>query len=382
MGRVSQILDKALSGGRISVEEGVYLYNNANLLELGNAANLIKRRKMAEIGRNPDMVTFVVDRNINYTNVCSSECKFCNFYRTADATDAYVLSNDQIGHKIEELLAAGGTQILIQGGVNPDLKLDYYIKLFQYIKSRYPTITVHGLSAVEILNIAKFSDKSVHDTLKILHEAGLDSVPGAGAEMLVDRVRDIISPYKMSSADWLNVMEEVHRLGMNTSSTMVYGSVETLEERFIHLDKLRQLQDKTKGFTAFILWPFQPDGTELQAEIKDNPDLVQIANTTSSSQNKIDNTGFEYIKMVALSRIMLDNFSNIQASWVTQGLKMGQVSLSFGTNDMGGTMMEENVVSQAGTVHYTTQQQLIDAVRKAGFTPAKRDTKYNILEIY
>lgn len=380
--RISEILSKAVEGERVSIDEGVYLYHNATLLELGSAAGIIKRKKIIKAGRDPDMVTFVVDRNINYTNVCTSECKFCNFYRTSDDEDAYVLSNEKIVEKIGELVAIGGTQVLIQGGVNPDLKLDYYTKLFSYIKSKYPTVTLHGLSAVEILNIAKISDKSLLDTLKILRDAGLDSVPGAGAEMLVERVRNIVSPYKMSSSDWLHVMETVHGLGMNTSSTMVYGSVETVEERFIHFDELRKLQDRTSGFTAFILWPFQPDGTELQAEIQDNPDLIQIQNTALKDQNKIDNTGFEYLKMLALSRIMLDNFVNIQASWVTQGLKIGQVSLSFGANDMGGTMMEENVVSQAGTVHHTNQQQIVDAIRKAGYLPAKRNTRYDILQKY
>ncbi len=361
----SQLLLKSLRGERLSLEEGVALWEGASLLELGHAANEVRKRFHPH-----EQVTFVVDRNINYTNICITHCKFCNFYRKPSDPEAYLLEYPALKQKIQELVDIGGTQVLMQGGLHPGLKIEYYEDLVSRIKSDFPRIDLHTFSAAELTHIAKISGLTLSQTLNRLREAGLDSIPGAGGEILVDRVREIISPYKIKSQEWLDVMETAHGLGMKTTATMVFGSVETVAERMEHLVRIRELQDRTKGFTAFIPWSFQSSGTELVNQIqRENVPFYEA-------------TGDEYLRMVTLSRLMLDNIPNLQASWVTQGLKMGQVSLAFGCNDMGGTMMEENVVSKAGTCHQTNAEEIIHAIRRAGKKPAQRTTQYEILRTF
>jgi cyclic dehypoxanthinyl futalosine synthase len=306
-------------------------------------------------------VTFVVDRNVNYTNVCQSQCKFCAFYRQADAPDAYVLSYEEIFAKIQELVERGGTQLLMQGGLHPDLRIDWFEALFRELKRRFPTVQVHSLSPAEVVNIAQLSDLTMPECLRRLQAAGLDSVPGGGAEVLVDEVRQEISPNKIGWRDWAAVMAEAHRLGMKTTATMMFGSREKPEDIVEHLFRVREIQARTGGFTAFIPWTFQPGGTELGGE-------------TAS--------GVEYLKVLALSRIVLDNIENLQASWVTQGAMLAQVALFFGANDLGGTMLEENVVAAAGCSFRLSTEEIIDLARGAGFVPAKRNTKYEILQTY
>jgi cyclic dehypoxanthinyl futalosine synthase len=306
-----------------------------------------------------------VDRNINYTNVCINKCTFCAFWRDEDDSDAYILNRDTLFEKIEETLDLGGTQILIQGGLHPHLDLDWYIDLLRAIKERFK-INIHGFSPPEICYIADSADLTIRETLQILREAGLDSVPGGGAEILSDRVREILSPRKIKSSRWLAVMETAHRIGMRTTATMMFGSIESPEDIITHLDAIRELQDRTGGFTAFIPWSFQPGNTDL------------IQNSKFKIQNSA--TAVEYLKVLALSRIYLDNVPNIQASWVTQGLKLAQVALRFGANDFGSTMIEENVVASTGVSFRTTKQEIINAIRAAGFTPAQRDTYYHIIK--
>jgi cyclic dehypoxanthinyl futalosine synthase len=303
-------------------------------------------------------VTFVVDRNINYTNICVNKCKFCAFYREADSPDAYILSKDEIFKKIEETIAQGGTQILMQGGVHPDLGTEYFEELFRSIKMRY-TIHIHSLSPSEISYVAKKEDISIKDALIRLKAAGLDSIPGGGAEILVDRVRKKVSPNKIRWRQWADVMKEAQKLGMPTTATMMFGSLETDKEIIEHLIRIRDIQEETGGFTAFIPWTYQPGNTELGGRSA---------------------TAVEYLKVLALSRIMLDNFQNIQASWVTQGAKIAQVALEFGANDFGSTMIEENVVAAAGITFRMTKQEIVSIIKDAGYTPAQRDTRYNILK--
>jgi cyclic dehypoxanthinyl futalosine synthase len=303
-------------------------------------------------------VTFIVDRNINYTNICVNKCKFCAFYRDADSPDAYILTKDEIFRKIEETIAQGGTQILMQGGVHPDLGIEYFEDLFSSIKSRF-AIQIHSLSPAEISFIAKKADLSIMDTLKRLKASGLDSIPGGGAEILVDRVRKKVSPNKIRWRQWAEVMKTAHELGMPTTATMMFGSLETDKEIIEHLVRLRDIQDETGGFTAFIPWTYQPGNTELGGRSA---------------------TAVEYLKTLALSRIVLDNFNNVQASWVTQGAKIAQVALEFGANDFGSTMIEENVVAAAGVTFRMTRQEIINLITDAGYTPAQRDTRYNILK--
>ncbi|RMD57747.1 MAG: dehypoxanthine futalosine cyclase, partial [Nitrospirae bacterium] len=307
-----------------------------------------------------NIVTFVVDRNINYTNICKNRCKFCAFWREEGAPDAYVLERDELYKKIEETIAAGGTQILIQGGLYHKLDLNYYVELFRDIKSNYG-IHIHGLSPPEIYFLSEMSGKSIKETISILKEAGLDSIPGGGAEILSDRVRSKISPEKINSSKWLSVMEAAHELGMRTSATMMFGIVEDLEDIIEHLESLRRLQDRTGGFTAFIPWSFQPGNTEFNIETA---------------------TGVEYLRILSFSRIYLDNFDHIQASWVTQGLKMAEVALRFGADDFGSTMLEENVVSSTGVSFSVTKDDILRAIRNAGFTPAQRNTFYEILKVF
>jgi cyclic dehypoxanthinyl futalosine synthase len=350
---LKKIVNRTISGKRIDAEDGLMLFKDADLLTLGELANNIRKRLHPE-----RLVTFIVDRNINYTNVCINKCRFCAFYREADSPDAYLLSKDEIFKKIKETLEQGGTQILMQGGVHPDLGIEYFEDLFSSIKSRF-TIQIHSLSPAEISFIAKRADLSIIDTLKRLKTSGLDSIPGGGAEILVDRVRKKVSPNKIRWRQWAEVMKTAHKLGMPTTATMMFGSLETQKEIIEHLVRLRDTQDETAGFTAFIPWTYQPGNTELGGRSA---------------------TAVEYLKTLALSRIMLDNFQNIQASWVTQGAKIAQVALEFGANDFGSTMIEENVVAAAGVTFRMTRQEIVHLIKDAGYIAAQRDTRYNILK--
>jgi cyclic dehypoxanthinyl futalosine synthase len=344
---------------RLTNEDALYLIKNASLLELGEMATAVKNKL------HPDKTTsFIVDRNINYTNVCWVDCKFCAFYRHGRDEDSYVLKFDEIDQKIDELLAIGGTQILFQGGVHPKLKIDYYEELVDHIHTKYPKITIHGFSAIEIKYIAKVSKISILEVLKRLQIKGLSSIPGAGAEILSDRVRDIIAPNKMDSLEWIEVHELAHSIGMKTTATMMFGTVETDEEIIEHWELLRKLQDKTGGFRAFIMWSFQGANTQLKAEI---PDIKP------QSSNR-------YLRLLAVSRLYLDNFKNMQSSWVTQGSYIGQLALKFGANDLGSTMMEENVVKAAGAANRMNQEEMIRLIKDIGENPAKRNTAYEILE--
>ena len=353
---IERIKTKLSSEGPINREEALWLLTEADLLDIGQLADGIRRRKHAH-GR----VTFVVDRNVNYTNVCESQCKFCAFYRQADARDAYLLDYETIFAKVRELVEHDGTQLLMQGGLHPELKVEWFEELFRQLKTRFPQVQIHSLSPAEVIHVARLSGLSMPECLRRLQAAGLDSVPGGGAEVLVDEVRKEISPNKIGWRQWAQVMEEAHRLGMRTTATMMFGSREKPQHIVEHLFRVREIQAKTGGFTAFIPWTFQPANTELGGE-------------TAS--------GVEYLKVLALSRIVLDNVDNIQASWVTQGARMAQVALFFGANDLGGTMLEENVVAAAGVSFRLTREEIIDLARGAGFIPARRTTEYKILEEY
>ncbi|MBI5188163.1 MAG: radical SAM protein [Nitrospirae bacterium] len=338
-------------------------------------------------------VTFIVDRNINYTNICINRCRFCAFWRDEDDPEAYLLERDELFTKIEETVELGGTQILLQGGLHPELGLSYYIDLLNEIKKRFD-INIHGFSPPEICYIADSSDLTIQETLRILRNAGLDSIPGGGAEILSDRVREVISPRKIRSNRWLEVMEKAHRLGMKTTATMMFGSIEKLEDIIEHLDVIRRLQDKTGGFTAFIPWSFQPGNTELsqQSIVNGQQSLVETNDqcpiTNDQTKLRTPNselyaaTAVEYLRILALSRLYLDNVKNIQASWVTQGLKLAQVALRFGANDFGSTMIEENVVASTGVSYRVSKEDIIRAIRDAGFRPAQRDTYYHIIKRY
>jgi cyclic dehypoxanthinyl futalosine synthase len=358
---VDAVLQKALDGERISDEDAIALLRSRDLVAVGRAANEIRNRLT-----DPSMVTFIVDRNLNYTNVCVTDCDFCAFYRRpGDVREGYLLPKPVIYKKIEETLALGGTGLLMQGGHHPDLGIDYYEDLFRSIKERY-TIHLHALSPPEIQHIARRSKLTTAEALARLRDAGLDSVPGGGAEILVDRVRAIIAPKKTKSEEWLDVMRQAHRLGMSTTATMMYGHVETLEERVEHMRKVRELQDETRGFRAFISWTFQRDGNRLD-------DLVPEHSRPTS---------FDYLLTQAVSRIYLDNVPHIQSSWVTQGMKIGQVALGFGADDMGSVMIEENVVSAAGTTHRTTTDELVHLIKAMGKTPVQRDTLYREVKVF
>jgi len=331
------------------------LLKDAALLDLAKAADTVCRRKHPE-----GIVTFLIDRNINYTNICQNQCSFCAFYRTKDHPEAYVLTQDEIDKKVSETLNLSGTQVMLQGGINPDLNIDYYTNMFSTIKRKF-NIRIHSLSPPEIVHIADASGLSISDTLKKLVDAGLDSLPGGGAEILIDRVRKKISPRKISSSQWLNVMETAHNLGLKTTATMMFGTVETVEERIAHLQKVRDLQDKTGGFMSFIPWTFQPGNTVL-------------GGSPISS--------IEYLRTLSVSRLFLDNFQNVQGSWVTQGKDVGQLCLSFGANDLGSIMIEENVVRAAGISHRITVDEMVDLIKKTGKIPAQRDTEFAILKVY
>jgi cyclic dehypoxanthinyl futalosine synthase len=343
---------KVLAGERISRDEGIALLREADLLELGLLADAVRQRLHPE-----GVVTYIIDRNINYTNVCVAQCAFCAFYRDLPSKEGYLLSKEQLAAKIEETLALGGTQILLQGGLHPDLGIEYYEELFRWMKGSYP-IWIHGLSPAEVKHIEKVSSLTTEQALRRLVAAGLDSIPGGGAEILSDRVRQIIGIAKGTTAEWLSVMETAHRLGMKTTATMMFGHVETLEERIDHFIHLRDLQDRTHGFTAFIGWTFQPTNTAMAGD---------------------ELTSFQYLRTLAVARVMLDNFPNVQASWVTQGGKIGQVSLRFGANDFGSLMIEENVVSAAGAHFRLTEAEIARNIQDAGFTPKRRTMHYEIV---
>jgi cyclic dehypoxanthinyl futalosine synthase len=357
----AEILDKALEGERITEDDAVALLRSRDLVAVGRAAQQLRERRT-----DPARVTFIVDRNLNYTNVCYTDCDFCAFYRRpGDRNEGYLLPKPVIFKKIEETLAIGGTGLLMQGGHHPDLGVEYYEDLFRSIKARYP-IHLHALSPSEIQHAARRSKLTVWETLSRLRDAGLDSIPGGGAEILVDRVRRIISPKKTTSAEWLDVMRHAHRLGMSTTATMMYGHVETLEERVEHMRLIRELQDETRGFRAFISWTFQDDGNRLGERVP----------------REAMPTSFDYLLTQAVSRIYLDNVDHIQSSWVTQGLKIGQVALGFGADDMGSVMIEENVVSAAGTTYRTSTEELVHLIRRLGKTPVQRDTLYRDVRVW
>lgn len=345
-----------MSSPPIDREHALHLLTSADLLDLGEMADSIRR------SLHPDgVVTFVVDRNVNYTNICTSRCSFCAFYRDETAPDAYLLGEEEIFQKIGELVEQGGTQLLMQGGLHPRLGIDWFERLFREIRRRFPTVQNHSLSPAEITDLAERSGLTVEETVARLHDAGLDSIPGGGAEILVDRVRREISPKKIGWEGWKRVMLAAARLGMPTTATMMFGSRETPRDIVEHLFRVRELQEEGGSFTAFIPWTYQPGNTELGGETA---------------------TGVEYLKVLALSRVVLDVIPNIQASWVTQGAKMAQVALFFGANDLGGTMLEENVVAAAGCRFRMSREEMIDLIREAGFTPAQRTTTYQILRRY
>jgi cyclic dehypoxanthinyl futalosine synthase len=358
---VAEVLEKALAGERIDDGEAVVLLESRDLVSVGRAADELRARRT-----DPSRVTFIVDRNVNYTNICYTDCDFCAFYRKpGDNREGYLLPKAVIFKKIEETLAIGGTGLLMQGGHHPDLGIEYYEDLFRSIKARYP-IHLHALSPSEVQHISRRSKLTTWETLSRLRDAGLDSIPGGGAEILVDRVRDVIAPKKTTSAEWLDVMRHAHKLGMSTTATMMYGHVETLAERVEHMRKIRELQDETHGFRAFISWTFQDDGNRLgdQVPVEARP------------------TSFDYLLTQAVSRIYLDNVDHIQSSWVTQGMKIGQVALAFGADDLGSVMIEENVVSAAGTTHRTSTDELVHLIRSLGKVPVQRDTLYREVKVW
>lgn len=361
---IRPILERRLEGHRLTLEETVALLAHPDLISIGQAANQVRHQMHPD-----DTVSFIIDRNINYSNICVAQCSFCAFKRDVGHEEGYVLPWEVIDQKCQELVDQGGTQVLLQGGLNPALKLDYYQELISRIQTKFPPLVVHGFSPAEYYYLAKISKLSVIDCLRELQAAGLRSVPGGGGEILVDRVRKIIGKGKVLTDQWFEVMEAAQQLGMNTSATMMYGHIETLEERAMHLIRIRESGDKFGGYTAFIHWDFQPDNTTLGLEVLSNPDHHL-------------GTGMEYLKLMAVARLVLDNVPNIQCSWVTQGPKLAQVALHFGGNDFGGTMMEENVVSAAGTTYMVTPPEAVKLIRGAGFNPVQRDTFYNTIKTF
>jgi cyclic dehypoxanthinyl futalosine synthase len=355
----SSPVDKVLAGERISPREARELYR-LPLQELGELANIRRKRikRDAYGGRGAEIVTYIVDRNINYTNVCNVYCKFCAFYRTEKDADHYVLTLEQIDSKLQELSDNGGVQVLLQGGHHPKLGIDHYLDLLAHIRAKFPHINIHGFSPPEFNHFSEVFGMPLREVITKFKEAGLGSIPGGGGEILVDRVRDRISPLKCKTGQWLEVMRIGHELGLSASATMMFGHVETVEDRIEHLERLRELQDETGGFTAFICWTFQPENTVLKAE------------PVGSA---------EYLRMQALSRIYLDNIPNLQSSWVTQGPKIGQVALQYGANDFGSVMMEENVVSAAGTTYCLTKEDIEGLIREAGYEARRRSTWYELL---
>jgi cyclic dehypoxanthinyl futalosine synthase len=365
MMKVDNLLERAINFEFLTKEEGMFLYEHASTPELMYVANELRKIQK----KNSNKVTWIIDRNLNTTNVCIANCKFCNFFRRPGHDESYITSIEEYKVKIEETFKYGGEQLLLQGGHHPDLGLAYYVDLFKNLKQLYPNLKLHSLGPPEIAHIAKLEKMSHHDVLKALIEAGLDSLPGAGAEILNDRVRRLISKGKCSGKEWLDVMRAAHQLGLTTSATMMFGHVETLEERFEHLVWLREVQSEkpkdSKGFIAFIPWPFQDDGTLLK----------KIRGITNNV------TGDEYIRMIALSRIMLPNIENIQASWLTIGKEVAQICLHAGANDFGSIMIEENVVSAAGAPHRFTSKSIQEAIKQAGYEPQLRNQQYEYREI-
>lgn len=346
---------------RMTKEEALDLIKNADLKELGRKASARKKELHPK-----GITTFVIDRNINYTNICWVDCKFCAFYRHEKDVDAYVLTFEEIDNKIDELLEIGGTQILFQGGVHPKLKIEWYEDLVEHIHTKYPSITIHGFSSIELDFIAKVSRITIQEVLSRLRVKGLASIPGAGAEILSDKVRDIIAPKKIDAEVWVNVHREAHKLDIMSTATMMYGTVETDEQIVDHFDMIRNLQDETGGFRAFIMWSFQGKNTELLALI---PDMDK------PSSNR-------YLRLLAVARLYIDNVPNIQSSWVTQGPYIGQMALRFGANDLGSTMMEENVVSSAGAAYVMAKEEMVQLIKDIDEIPAVRNTAYETLEIF
>ncbi len=352
---VRDILEKSIAGERLTPSNAVTLLESHDLAAIGSAADQVTRRLHPENYR-----TYNIDRNINYTNICTAVCHFCAFYRGPKSDEGYVLSTEQILQKISEAVELGGNQILMQGGLHPKFKLDWYEDLLRSIKTEFPHVNVHGFSPPEFYHFTKVNNLSIKEVLQRLREAGLGSIPGGGAEILVDRVRNELTRGKVMSDDWLEVMRVWHQMGGKSTATMMFGHVETLQERVEHLERLRQVQDETNGFTAFICWTFQPDNTTL---------------------SHIPPAGsFEYLKTQAVARLYLDNFPNIQSSWVTQGLKIGQLAMLFGANDMGSLMLEENVVAEAGTVHYLSLDQIREAIEELGYEARQRDVFYQLID--
>lgn len=356
---LDDLLQRVWDGARVGREEAERLYG-LPLEELGALAD--RRRRLAKAaayeGTGNDVVTYVVDRNINYTNVCNVYCKFCAFYRVEGDEDAYVLSREELDRKVEETLAQGGTQILLQGGHHPRLTLDWYLELLRHLREKFPGINVHGFSPSEFVHFREVFQLPVEEILRRFREAGLGSIPGGGGEILVDRVRQRISPLKAMSDEWLGVMDTAHRLGLNSTATMMFGHVETVAERIEHLDRVRVQQDRSGGFTAFIAWTFQGANTRLRAP------------TVGAN---------EYLRVQALSRIYLDNVANVQSSWVTQGPEVGQVALKFGANDLGSVMLEENVVSQAGATFRMSVSDMRRLISDLGYEPRQRDNWYRLV---
>jgi len=351
---IDVIAERVREGGRIEASDALRIYHEAPLSLLGQLADGVRARL------HPDgIVTYIIDRNVNYTNICVARCNFCAFYRPVGSGDGYVLGFEEIFRKIDETIALGGVQLLLQGGHNPDLPIDWYEDLFRAVKQRYPAFKLHALSPPEVIHLTRMTRLSVPEVLDRLIAAGLDSIPGGGAEILVDRVRKLLNCYGKATADeWLGVMREAHRKGLRTTATMMYGHVETVEERLEHLLRLREVQDETGGFTAFIAWSYQPEHTELGGS---------------------EATGLEYLRMLSLARIVLDNFPSLQASWVTQGGKVGQLSLAYGANDMGSVMIEENVVRAAGASYCMDEVEIVRNIENAGFAARRRNMHYEIL---
>jgi len=349
------ICREVVDGKRLSPADGLRLLESHDLAALGRVADALCRRRHPQPYR-----TYNIDRNINYTNTCTAGCRFCAFSRRPGDPEGYVIERAELLEKIRRTVELGGDQILLQGGINPDLKIDWYEQLLADIRKNFPQVNIHGFSPPEIDHISQTSGLPIRQVLERLKAAGLGSLPGGGAEILVDQVRRTVSPNKISTDQWLDVCRQWHELGGRGSATMMFGHVETLAERIEHFERIRQLQDETGGFTAFICWTFQPGNTELA---------------------DIDKAGaFEYLKTLAVARLFLDNFDNLQASWVTQGLKIGQTALRFGANDMGSLMIEENVVAAAGTSFQTTATELRRVISEAGFTPRRRNVFYQFLD--
>ncbi|MFM1652063.1 cyclic dehypoxanthinyl futalosine synthase [Brevibacillus sp. B_LB10_24] len=353
---IDKILERAVAGERLGLEDGLALFESDQVEKIGHAANQVMQKWHPE-----PITTFVIGRNINYTNVCDTYCRFCAFYRRPGSSEGYVLPTETILQKIQETVDVGGTEILMQGGTNPDLPFDYYLTLLRDIKRRFPDITMHSFSVAEVEKMAEVSGLPIPEVLKQLKAAGLDSLPGAGGEILDDRTRRKISRLKGSWKNWIETQKAAHRAGLPGTATMVIGFGELMEERVLSLMRIREAQDETKGFTAFITWTFQPENTNMKA---------------------VNNTPEEYLKTLAISRLMIDNIPNFQSSWVTVGPEFGKLSLSYGANDFGSTMMEENVVSAAKCTYKVNTNLILELIRQTGKIPAQRNTKYDILRVF